>query len=268
LLDELRRFVKEHERLPSNYELSTEYGYPSSTLYSQRFGGVQNALYEAGLLSDNPEIDPNFFNIDKLNPHKWYIIGLLIASSYMKKKGDIFLSFDILNVDHLEIFRNELNIMNKSYPECMNIETSCKIRFRNISWNKDLEKFGIVPEREEISFIPYECCVTDADLAGLILGIFERKGVMRIIDNIIEISICGSERSCINLKEVLEIVCNCNIPLISRIDVHSGDKFEIRIQGFQNCQNLYNLLYQPELKDIWLERKRLTFETLLKQTKC
>lgn len=261
LLMELQRFSEENGRLPIQKEMRESNNYPSFHRYIKEFGSWSNAIKEISL---KPQIDKAFFSPENLNLRKFYIIGYIIGDGSISYDNQLFI---ITTEGDKENLYDMYQYMNLETKICVEEKGEYKTRYtihkQCPEWAVDLKKYGVVPNKSLISYIPLDYLKTPEEEAAIMRGIFDSDGCItcrKDRKNFTPIFyVCGSEKLCGDYAFLLKKNCDtdCNV---SR---NGKNLFQIQIQG-EKCQKIYDFLYGHD--NFYIKRKKERFEKLLNRT--
>lgn len=262
ITDELKQeIIKSYRELPKslneiskNFELSLP---TVSKILKDEPKYLKSKIY-------NPSMVENYFStID--TEHKAYFLGLIIAdgnvfiTSSGNRQASISITLDEEDKYILEEFKRDLKINTSVASD----GRGCyQIAVRSNKIAKDLSKYGVVPNKSLITYLP---TVDKEFMPHLIRGIMDGDGsiFMKNTDKkfIHAISFCGSNRLMSNISSYLYD----NLSLDTKPTVYNySDRVlsEIKIQKKSDILRLGNWIYDNS--SIYLLRKRENYNLFLK----
>ena len=202
--------------------------------------------------------DDFFENID--SEVKAYFLGLLIADGSIirpktKKCADC-LSLTLIQKDEYLLVRlcEELFVENDPVIHRTVGRTTSEIRFSSQILCDSLAKWGVVPNKTFIAYIP------DIDpvlMPHLIRGIFDGDGTAFFTKGRFRFGIYGTYRLCTQMRDYLVQHCGCN-------NNNVFDKGTVSFVTWGrpcDIESFYNLIYTDAT--VWMKRKRDKFEQCL-----
>lgn len=215
-------------------------------------------------LKNNPNLDESYF--EKIDTEgKAYFLGLIIAdgnvfefeSSTRQKMTSI--SLDDGDSYMLEKFREEVKATRKVSSDGRGCS---QIMIPSSKLANDLSKYGVVPRKSFITYLPI---VDDSFMPHLIRGILDGDG--NITAHMIpsnkylhSMSFCGTHRLMSELSDYLTEKAGLTFkPNV--YDYKNRQLSEISIRSIENMEKLGNYLYKNST--IYLKRKRDIFDDFL-----
>lgn len=211
----------------------------------------------------NPNLDEYFFeSID--SEAKAYFLGLLIADGNVFKDGtgrqaSISITLDLKDEYMLNKFKESLNAntsIGKDGRGCGQIAVRSNIMAQ------DLAKYGVVPRKTELTFLPEN--IPEDFMPHLIRGIFDGDGSIQAKLNekddrnrfLHSISFCGTHRLMEQISEYCYRTLNLNIkPKV--YDYADRNLSDIKIQNIEDIYALGEWLYKDAT--IYLIRKKESY---------
>lgn len=205
---------------------------------------------------NNPELLENFFETIA-SEEQAYFLGLLISDGNVFKdntgrQASISITLELKDKYMLEKFKQIL----KANTSISHDGRGCgQIAIRSNKMATDLEKFGVVPRKTLLTFLP---SLSSELMPHLIRGIIDGDGSIQAREHnngkfLHNISICGTERL---MTEISEYITNI-LSLQTKPTVYNySDKSlsDIKIQNIHDMELFGNWLYKDAT--IYLKRKR------------
>jgi len=199
----------------------------------------------------------DYFNkidtIDKAYFLGWMISDGAIIESKTRKNRSNVISLEIHNKDRiiLEMFSKALgaedNII-KLFPK----RNHANIRFASEQMSKDLSKYGAVPRKSQITYLPL---IRDDLMSHLIRGIFDGDGTITIDKNGNgHLCFYGSEKICNQIADYLH-----NKVGLNRNKVSKSTCYHVWYGGKKPIKIMKDFLYK-DCGEFYLERKYLKFQ--------
>lgn len=235
------------------------------------FETIAKILKERGVsqwprhLRNNPNLDESYF--EKIDTEaKAYFLGLIIAdgnvfefkSSTRQKMTSI--SLDDGDRYMLEKFREEVKATRKVSGDGRGCS---QIMIPSSKLANDLSKYGVVPRKSFITYLPI---IDDSFMPPLIRGILDGDGnitshyITSQKKHLHSMSFCGTHRLMSELSDYLtekaELTFKPNV-----YDYKNRQLSEISIRSVENMERLGNYLYKDST--IYLKRKRDIFDDFL-----
>ena len=261
-VSEIHRFIKEFGKVPTYLEMDKAKGYPSGSAYSKNIGW-NNALKKA-----NVRIHRGWNGVEKYT--KEDIINIL--KEFEEKEGrvpcyrDMVASNGYPEVSHIKKYiEEENNVRPKkmSFFQPRKGQLAYRISYTNSQWYKDLHSYGILERKSFVTRIPFQILKTREEAAAVSRGIFDGDGgiTYRKYKEIYKpvFTIHGTAQFCRDYSYLLYNYCNI-------MGIINKDKSisRFRVEGFSNCQKVYDFLYGHD--NFYIERKKERFEKLLNRT--
>lgn len=215
----------------------------------------------------NPDFDEAYFeNID--TEAKAYFLGLIIADGnvFIDEKNkeanrQAVISITLNSSDEyiLERFRNEVKtntIVGHDGRGCS------QVAVRSNKMSKDLEKYGVVPRKSFITYLPQ---IDKELMPHLIRGIMDGDGSINahLIKSgrfLHSIAFCGTHRLMSEISDF--IYSNANLNTKPRVyDYKTRTLSEIAVRGIDDMFKLGEFIYNNST--IYLNRKRETYNMFL-----
>ena len=214
----------------------------------------------------NLSIDHNFF--EKIDTEeKAYILGFLLADGNIYISGnsyklrfsiaiqDINILYKIKDILHLN---SKIGIQKRKGRE--NSQEECYLSWTSKKQFKDLEKYGIVPNKTFVSIFPINE-INPNVRHHFIRGFFDGDGCVSISieKNRQAVSFVGTYHLIYDLREYLCRVLNIYNVVISE-RTKKNTMYQIMWSSKETVKLFYNYLYKDAT--IYLERKKEKFELL------
>lgn len=209
---------------------------------------------------NNPKANERFFeNID--SEEKAYFLGLLISDGNVFKdntgrQASISITLDLNDEYILQKFKEALNIntsISKDGRGCG------QIAIRSDLMAKDLEKYGVIPRKSYITYLPK---IDEIYMPDLIRGIFDGDGSIVAKPSprqdghnryLHSISFCGSHQLMEDIAEYLYIHLNLK-QCIQVYDYQDKNLSDIKIQNYEDMDKFCKWIYDDA--SIYLIRKK------------
>ena len=211
----------------------------------------------------NPEINEDYFEVID-NERKAYFIGLMISDGNVfvpKNGGSLWASITLANEDKyiLEEFRKDMRVNNIVASD----GRGCSYMVvRSNKIGNDLSKYGIVPHKTLISYLPKN--IDDVYMRHVIRGLMDGDGCIsmrqtkRRFEHAVSFSgthVLMSEISQY-IKNVLDL--NANLKVYDYKDRHLS---EFKIQGIEDIHKFLTWIFYDAT--IFLKRKRAKYDIFL-----
>ena len=159
-----------------------------------------------------------FYDID--TPDKAYFLGWMISDgAIIENRTRIgrqkVVSLEIHNNDRyiLELFAQCLGA-NSTIVKTFKKRNHCHIRFSSDQMAKDLSKYGVIPRKSHITYLPK---IKEDLMSHLIRGIFDGDGTITIDkNNMRHIAFYGSEQMCNDISDYLHVKLGLNRNKVSK----------------------------------------------------
>lgn len=214
----------------------------------------------------NPNMKEDFFqNID--NEEKAYFLGLLISDgNVFKDNSNRQASISItLNLEDKYILEKFKIILQTNTSIGYDGRGCGQIAVRSDIMAKDLAKYGVVPRKSNITYLPK---ISKKLMPHLIRGIFDGDGSImakpepnKTIHNrfLHSISFCGSYQL---MKDISEFLLEY-LDIKTKVYIYKNRNLsELKIQNIKDMTKLGFWLY--ENSTIWMIRKRNIFDDFIK----
>lgn len=215
--------------------------------YKVSFHSISNLLEDNNILRDNryknTELDTAYFHsIDRYD--KAYFLGLIISDGNVTDNF-VKISLHPRDIEILNIFKektqNSNNIYHrKSKPE-VSVGAKCK------QWKIDLARYGVVPNKSHISYIPV---IEEEYMPHLLRGLLDGDGWISASAH--NIGFCGGNET---------IVRQFRDELLSRLDIYpvsithtKKGIYQVQWASQEDIVAICQYLYQNK-KDCFLQRK-------------
>ena len=202
----------------------------------------------------------NYFNnidsIDKAYFLGWMISDGSIIESKTRQGREKVVSLEIHNKDRyiLELFACVLGA-NASIVKVSKKRNHAYIRFASNQMSNDLAKYGVVPNKSFITYLPK---LRNDLMPHLLRGIFDGDGTITIDkNNCGHIAFYGSEMLCNQISEYLNIELGFNKNKVSKTTC-----YHVWYGGRKLIKDMMRFLYN-DCKEFYLERKYLKFKEVV-----
>lgn len=195
----------------------------------------------------------NVDSIDKAYFLGWMISDGAIIESKTRNNRTKVVSLEIQNNDKyiLELFAKSLDA-DPDVVKVFNKRNHAHIRFASEKMANDLKKYGVVPRKSFITFLP----ILDDDLMPhLIRGIFDGDGTITIDkQGCGHFAFYGSEKLCTQIREYLHMKIGLNKNKVSK-----STCYHVWYGGKKPVEVLKQYMYQ-NCGEYYLKRKYLKFQ--------
>lgn len=214
---------------------------------------------------NNPNLNEDLFQ-DINDEYSAYFLGLLISD------GNVYINEEDGRQASISITLQEQDkYILESFKEVLKVNTkisfdnrgSCQLAVRSNKMAEDLSKFGIVPRKSFITYLPK---IKEEFMPHLVRGIFDGDGsiIAKINDKtnrfIHAISFCGS----FDLMTDISNYCDEILKLNQKPNVYSYKDRQLSEIKLQNIKDIYKIgewmykdctIYLKRKKDIYLDFK-------------
>lgn len=211
----------------------------------------------------NLGINHNFFSVIDTE-EKAYILGFLLADGNVYKDTSYRIRLCLALQDIKILYRikeilnltSEVRISKRDNRE--NSQAECLLNWSSEQQFKDLGKYGIVPNKSLISYLPINQINSDV-VHHFIRGLFDGDGCISVFQNRQALSFVGTYEVINTLKCFL-----CENLSLYPVKISERTKkntvYQVLWSSKKDVLNIYNYLYKDAT--IFLERKYLKFQEI------
>ena len=201
----------------------------------------------------NTAFDVAYFSVlDRCD--KAYFLGFMIADgSVAKGSNQVRISLAAKDVYILELFRQATNNVNKLYHRKDKDQYSFNARSKQ--WKSDLARYGCVPCKTFISYLPL---IDDAMMPHLIRGLIDGDGWVSSKSH--QVGFCGTKEIVTGLRDYLH--AKLNVWKVKVLETQPGKLWQITWASKRDIRKLFDYLYK-DCGPYFLARKYDQFKLIL-----
>lgn len=253
---EVDKIVERYLNNESSESIALDYGLTDHTIVAKlRERNVQ--IRHSGKIPKKLRAD-FFENID--NEVKAYFLGLLIADgSIIRAKSRVrsdCLSICLIFQDDYLLTRLSEELLLEDAPKLNYTvgKTTAEIRFCSQELCDHLAKWGVVPNKTFIAYVPE---IDPSLMPHLIRGIFDGDGTVYFTHGKLHYGFYGTYLLCTQIRNYLVEHCGCNNNSV----FNKGTVSFVMFSRPCDIESFYNLIYTDAT--VWMKRKREKFEQCL-----
>jgi DNA-binding transcriptional regulator WhiA len=197
---------------------------------------------------------------------KAYWLGFLLGDGSVTPYGSLSIELSNKDRDHLYKFRN---FMQATYPILETRKNCSKISLNCVAFTKKLFQYGLIPNKTRSTKTPN---IESKYLSSFYRGIFDSDGWVtfspKTASHCPQYSVGFSSANKLFLQEIQNwfILHGTTRGALThrKYKTVTGECWQFIINGRKNMKIIYNLLYNDSNHEIYLSRKFLIFQELLK----
>ena len=218
--------------------------------FNVTFHTISNILEKNNIARNNKyknlNLDENYFEkIDRTD--KAYFLGFMLTDGNVSLNENIIrLSLSSKDEEILNIFKEKTGNENKICIREDEKHSERIFQLRNKKWKDDLSKYGVVPQKTNISEMPM---IQENMMPHLIRGMIDGDGWISATSH--QLGFCGNEKTVTQLKDYLVETLNVyNVKVI-----HSRENlWQVAWASIKDIVKIGNYIYQDK-NDCYLKRK-------------